>query len=230
MVLYKAKLFLFLVVFGCASCLSGIETKILLVRHGQTQWNQEKKILGTTDQPLNEIGESQAKGVAAKILESTPEVAMVYSSPLKRASQTAHHIADASGHSVVLIPGLAESSIGDLEGMPISDFRIQYSETIEAFHKKYQTTEERWSHTLIPGLETLVDLESRVRSALLEICAVHSGETVVVVSHSRAIRVFLAKIKQCDLETLSIRNCSVTEVHYNSEDGENAFKIIAIGQ
>ncbi len=223
--LTKTKLLIVVVLFGCGSFLEAKETKLLLVRHGQTLWNQENRIIGTTDQPLNQVGQSQAKEVAIKILDQYPNVTKVYSSHLKRAHLTADTIAGTLDLSIDLLPALSESSFGDLEGITVSDFKIKYREAIETFHRKYPTKEERRSHSLFPEVETLDDLENRVSKALLEICANHPDETVVVVSHSRAIRAFLSKIKQCDIDALTLPNCSISEVHFNPDDIENPFYI-----
>ena len=175
--------------------------------------------------PLNSTGEMQAKAVAQEISNKYPEAKAIYSSPLKRAHQTASAIANAFEQKVILVSDLSESSIGALEGMLISDFKEEYRETIKDFHQKYPTPEERREHSFLPDLETINALESRIKGALLAISSEHPDETVVVVSHSRAIRAFLSGIEGCDIESLSIPNCFVTVVTYEP-DLDSGLKII----
>ena len=205
-------------------------TTLLLVRHGETPWNHENRIIGHSDQPLNQTGKSQAETVARTLREQHSTSKAIYTSPLMRAQQTAETIAKQFDVTPCLASDLSESGFGELEGMLIAEFKEKYREEIEAFHLQYPTKKKQWNHSLFPGLETLNALETRMRKICLEICAHHPGETIIVVSHSRAIRAFLSNIKQCDLDTLSLPNCSVSRVHFDTGCAKNPFEIIYLGK
>lgn len=96
--------------------------RILLVRHGQTDWNVEKKAQGHTDIPLNETGLAQARA-AAKALESEG-IRQVLSSDLKRASETARIIAEVVGGELEINPALREQGFGNMEGAPYAQVGI----------------------------------------------------------------------------------------------------------
>ena len=99
--------------------MNGTETRparLVLVRHGETDWNQERRLQGRTDNPLNGVGRAQARK-AGRLLAAEPWDVVV-SSPLLRAVQTAHLIADAAGlQPAGTIPELVERDYGSAEGL-----------------------------------------------------------------------------------------------------------------
>ncbi|UOQ89235.1 histidine phosphatase family protein [Agromyces endophyticus] len=142
---------------------------IALVRHGETDWNVERRIQGRTDIPLNETGRRQAAQVGAELAESTWDA--VYASPLSRAAETAELISGALGVPVQgHVDALAERSYGVLEGLDHAG----------------RTAVEAQAAT-IEGLETRSAVIERSSAALAEIAAAHPGGRVVVVSHGGVI-------------------------------------------
>ena len=93
--------------------------KLYIIRHGQTDWNVEGKIQGRQDIPLNDMGRRQARALADG-MKSRP-VASVYSSPQKRAMETAEAIAGPLGLTVKAVPQLMEIGYGDWEGRSAED-------------------------------------------------------------------------------------------------------------
>ncbi|MEY4418084.1 MAG: hypothetical protein RIQ88_522 [Actinomycetota bacterium] len=148
------------------------ETILGLLRHGQTDWNVELRLQGTSDIELNETGIAQARVAASKIHRSDWDI--ILSSPLMRAKVTAEIIAEQTGLEVVLVPDLVERSFGEGEGLSHPEWR-----------KIYESGQQ------IPGLETVEQLTVRARS-LLSLASTHyDGKRILAVTHGAYIRTVL---------------------------------------
>jgi 2,3-bisphosphoglycerate-dependent phosphoglycerate mutase len=90
-------------------------TRIILARHGETDWNRERRWQGHSDRPLNDTGREQAETLAAQLADEP--IAAVYSSDLVRAHETARIVAERLGLDVVAVPGLRERRFGSWEGL-----------------------------------------------------------------------------------------------------------------
>ena len=101
-------------------------TTILLVRHGETDWNLERRWQGHIDRPLNDVGRAQARALADR-LDSEP-FAAVYSSDLARARETAEIVAAAHGLPVHLDPRLREADVGEWSGLTADEIERRYPE------------------------------------------------------------------------------------------------------
>ena len=99
------------------------------IRHGETDWNVKKKIQGKTDVPLNENGLNQAKALAKELVRLQPDVMRVYTSPQKRASETARIAAEALGIRCMILDGLKEMDLGEWEGSNWDIIEETYGET-----------------------------------------------------------------------------------------------------
>ncbi|WP_395242619.1 histidine phosphatase family protein [Agromyces sp. MMS24-K17] len=143
-------------------------TRILLVRHGETDWNVAGRIQGRTDIPLNDTGRAQARGAAAAIASApdASEIARVVSSPFARAADTAAPIADALGLPVDLDDAFAEQAFGAAEGI-----------TWVELHR-------RWPDGY-PGVETRPEVVARVTEALERVAV--PDATTLVVTHGGVI-------------------------------------------
>ena len=105
--------------------------KLVLVRHGETEWNKLGKFQGQEDIALNPRGLAQAKETARAVVEW--QHSAVYSSPLKRTMQVAQEISRVSGKPVKPVPGLQELSLGDLEGVTGEEMRNDWPEVYAAW-------------------------------------------------------------------------------------------------
>lgn len=149
-------------------------TRILALRHGETTWNQDKRLQGHLDIPLNLRGYWQAERAAAALREET--IAAVYSSDLERAQQTASAIAAALALDVRTHSGLRERHFGDFQGKTWTELELEEPEAALAWR------------TRVPdfapgGGETLLQLRERIEGTVNEIAARHSGEQIVIVAH-----------------------------------------------
>lgn len=152
-------------------------TLLTLVRHGQTDWNLDRRIQGSTDIPLNETGRADARTAAANLADGAHHA--IYSSPLLRARETAEIISAELGLGApVLVPDIREREFGEGEGMLVSE----YMETYGGWHSE------------VPGAETLEDVAERALRALDAIArdsrrrSTPVAESVVVVAHGGVIR------------------------------------------
>ncbi len=148
---------------------------VAFIRHGQTDWNREGLLQGSSDIPLNDTGREQARD-AFMTLRSRPWDVVV-SSPLVRARETAQIIADGLGIQLgAAYDGLVERDYGDLEGTPSADAIA------------------RWPHRDYPGAETLDSVAARGAAALDLIAADNPGAATLVVCHGTIIRYTLARL------------------------------------
>ncbi len=166
--------------------------KVVLVRHGETDWNAANRIQGWTDVPLNSNGVKQADRTAKKL--SRVKMAAIYSSPLKRALRTAEKIAKKQGLEVITVPELIEVNQGLWEGLLVEEARRQ----LPSLYRKW---EEDPYHTSPPGGESVKTLSERVLPAYSRIKQSHAGETVCVVTH----KVVMALIK-CARSNIDLKN------------------------
>ena len=122
-------------------------TTVILVRHGQTEWNRIERFRGRYDVPLNEAGLAQAEAAARAIAARWPATA-VYSSPLSRALATAEPIARALGVTVQAHPGLIDIDYGVWQGLTPAEVLSGWPEAADAWYRGA-------SHAPIPGGEQL---------------------------------------------------------------------------
>lgn len=158
-------------------------TRIILVRHGQTAWNREDLIRGQVDVHLDETGLAQAAATATRIAAEWKPVAL-YSSPLRRALQTAHLIADRLGLEVRTVAGFNDMNFGQWQGLSYTEVRQRWPEMSQAWL--------RTPHTVtFPNGESLAQVRQRGMSALHQVIKQHPDHDVVIVGHTVLNRVLL---------------------------------------
>lgn len=170
-------------------------TEIVLVRHGETEWNRIDRLQGHTDIPLSRLGHAQAK-IAAQALSQESWDAIV-SGPLQRAMQTAQPIASLTGLPVVTDPDLTERSFGQAEGtLPEERYR-------------------RWPDKQWSGSEPIEHVRLRATRALASIAERHSHGRVIVVSHGALLNAMLSVISDGRVGTgvTKLKNLSFTRIH-----------------
>jgi broad specificity phosphatase PhoE len=156
----------------------GPAATIFLARHGETEWNREKRWQGLSDLSLNERGREQARALAQK-LEAVP-LSVVYASDLRRSYETAVVVAEAKGLSVTTMRELREIDVGSWTG-------LSYDEVKERFRDAYTEMRTRTGRGWEGG-ETYAEMGRRVLEAMRRIARGHAGEAVLVVTHSGPIR------------------------------------------
>ena len=157
-------------------------TKMFLVRHGLTDWNQQKKYQGQKDIPLNEKGCEQARSLG-KYLKAE-EIDSIYSSDLKRALQTANIINENHDLEVNKKEKIREIHFGDWQGLSYSEIEEQYPQRLKKWNKDPITN-------CPPGGETMAVFIKRVKSGFEEIINKNQDNNILVVSHGGTIKVYL---------------------------------------
>ena len=155
---------------------------LILVRHGETYWNDERRVQGgDSDIELNDTGLEQARKLAA-FLENEP-ITAILSSPLRRAIATAEVIASYHRLPVEIDQGLRELKVGELEGMSVSNLSTTFSQFLMQWWQDGGVMK-------LPNGESLVELQQRAWEAVERLLERHKtnpehnkGTTLVVVSH-----------------------------------------------
>lgn len=169
-------------------------TRVILWRHGQTDWNAQSRFQGQADIELNDVGRAQAAR-AAELLGAL-QIDAVYSSPLRRALATAHAYADPRGMGVVEDPRLAEINVGSWSGVRLEEIRQAHPWMVD---KLARGEDFRRSPTGETGVET----GARIAPAVEEFADTHAGGTVLVASHGLAIRMTVATLLGWELRTVA---------------------------
>jgi probable phosphoglycerate mutase len=155
-----------------------MSTELVLVRHGQTDWNSEGRYQGQAGPGLNDAGREQARSTAREL--ASMHINALYTSDLRRALETAHIIADTLDVSLRTDPRLREINQGVWQGMLFADIQARYGEDLRRFrHNPVENSP--------PGGETVAQLAHRVTAALDDIAAHHPEGHVVVVTHKLPI-------------------------------------------
>lgn len=157
--------------------------RLLLVRHGETLWNREGRYQGRSDVPLSERGQAQARALAAA-LRGEP-IAAVYTSPLRRAYDTAAPIAAAHDLAPIVEPRLVEIHQGAWEGLRPAEIEQGWP----ALYARWLTAP---TSVRLPGGETLGEVQARVLGALADLAAQWAGQTVCLVAHKVSLAVIKA--------------------------------------
>ena len=185
--------------------------KLILVRHGETEWVKEHRYQGSTDIPLNVWGVRQARALARLLKKERPLA--VYSSKLTRARETAKLIANTCGKSIQFDARLNEVSFGVWEGQVHAVVRAQSPKASRDWYRA------RWS-SRPPGGESLHSLRRRIFAFLKELAEQFGNRdgSCVVVTHGGPIRMFLIQLLKTDPKIfwrLRIDPASVTRINLN---------------
>ncbi|MGC8787600.1 MAG: histidine phosphatase family protein [Anaerolineae bacterium] len=161
-------------------------TRIILVRHGQTAWNQTERIRGQVDIPLDEVGLAQAEATATRVADEW-EPAAIYSSPLLRAVQTAQAIARKCNLDVQIVEGMNDMNFGQWQGVPYDEVERRWPELVHAWL--------RAPHTVtFPDGENLAIVRQRAMAALNQLIERHPNDEIVIVAHTVVNRVLLCAV------------------------------------
>ncbi len=181
-------------------------TTIVLVRHGETDWNRDNRFQGHADPPLNDAGRAQARTLASELKTQTYGAA--YTSPLRRAAETAAIITSELRLEAVPDPALKEVDLGPWSGLTRTEVEERYPEGFARWLE--------YGHGWDDG-ETYDELGERVVTGLLNIGARHSGTPVLAVTHGGPMRSALAAAEGVPFDVARrsihvIGNCAVVRL------------------
>lgn len=179
-------------------------TRLILVRHGETEWNRDAKIQGQLDIVLSPVGREQAKRVARRL--SGEPVAAIYSSDLARASETASFIAEPHNLPVATRPELREGCFGAWQGLTVAEVKERFAENYAAVRQDpiYGRPAEG---------ECVAEVADRAERVVRQIVQAHPGETVVAVAHGGTIKALVCRLLEIDLAErwrFTVDNCGLT--------------------
>jgi ribonuclease H / adenosylcobalamin/alpha-ribazole phosphatase len=160
-----------------------VPTRLVLVRHGETELTAQRRYSGRGDVPLSDRGQAQARATAARVAALAGPVAAVVSSPLSRCTGTAAPIADAVGAGVRVEPDLIECDFGEWEGHTFAEVREGWPAQVAAWLDSPAVAP--------PGGESFRAVQARTRRAVARLRDGYPGQTVVVVSHVSPIKLLL---------------------------------------
>ena len=194
--------------------------RFILVRHGQSEGNLVRSFLGHTDLDITELGHKQAECTAEYLKDEKIDV--IYSSDLKRAWNTAEHIAAKKNLSIIADSELREIFAGEWENRLFCDLETEFTEDFKIWR-------EDIGNARPTGGESVKELSDRIIGELIRIAGMYDGETVCIATHATPIR--MAGVKAMGLSVESAKNvnwapnASVTVIDVENGD----FKLIKYG-
>jgi alpha-ribazole phosphatase len=165
-------------------------SRLLLIRHGETEYNSSERYWGSTDVLLGPAGLSQAEKLRERL--ASERIDVIYSSPLKRAQLTAHTIAERHQVRIVPCPEIKEIDFGRIEG-------LNFKEVHDRFPEVHRLWIEKSPDMAYPGGESLMQLEDRVKDFVRRLKPHGQDETILVVAHSGVLRTLVCQLLEMDM-------------------------------
>ncbi|WP_020669788.1 histidine phosphatase family protein [Amycolatopsis nigrescens] len=194
-----------------------MQTRLLLARHGQTEWHAENRYAGTSEVALTSHGTEQAEGLASYLaaLPAEQRPSALYCSPQDRAVRTADPAAKALRLTAEIVDELHEVHFGIAEGKTLDELRRTDPEAVDAFLADPVAG-------AFPGAEPTDQAADRGVAALRSIAARANGELVLVVAHNTLFRLTLCRLLGIPLHTYRtvfprVRNAALTEIGIDGE-------------
>ena len=168
--------------------------RIVLVRHGETDWNQSRRIQGGgSDTPLNKRGKEQAEKLALRL--KSERIQAIYSSPLQRALDTAQAIARYHQLEVEIEPSLKEIEVGELEGTPVAEIGKHLDQLLTADGQGEALPR-------MPGGESVTELQQRAWSTIKRLASKHPDGVLLAVSHYFVILTIICSVLNLPLSQM----------------------------
>ncbi len=195
-------------------------TRLIFIRHGESEANRLQYFAGQSDPTLTEKGKAQAEKMA-KWLSAHYQVAQIYSSDLVRARQSASPLAEMTRLPITPLPAFREIAAGEWQ-----------EKTFEVLQKQYAAGYETWLHDIgnavTPGGESVKELGKRVIDEVFRLADKHQGETIVIVTHATPIRMLMTFFRYGAFDKANkvswVPNTSATVV--TMQDGKAEFERI----
>jgi probable phosphoglycerate mutase len=188
-----------------------LATRVLAIRHGETEWNVDGRIQGQLDIPLNATGRLQAERLTAALADE--ELAALYSSDLARACQTAQALALGCGLPVVTDTGLRERSFGVFEGLGFEQIRARWPDQAERWRKRDPSFGAEGGETLQAFFDRCIATASRL-------AALHPGQTIALVAHGGVMDALYRAAARVALDaprTWQLANASINRLLYTPQ-------------
>ena len=160
-------------------------SKVMLIRHGETDFNTGRRLQGALPVPLNDCGRAQSRALAQYL--KTRSIGAIYTSPRARAKETALIIGEALRLHIHEDERLSEIAFGRFEGHTFAEVAVKYP-------TDYRKWQAGYREFRVPGGESRHDVQGRMRAAWDDITSADGADTVAVVGHSSALMILLASM------------------------------------
>ena len=188
-----------------------MKTTLLLIRHGETEWNALGKFQGCTDIELSEEGIKQAQILKNRL---NGEFDWIYASPLSRAFKTANILASITDKEVIIEPEIREINFGEWEGLTVKQISEKYPDVFKAWR-----TDKKESY-ICGGDSSIRNAVGRAKKCILEIVSKHKGEKIVIVAHGGIIKAGLIGIFDWDMtmyHKVALGNTCINKINFNDD-------------
>ncbi|WP_295444308.1 histidine phosphatase family protein [uncultured Thiodictyon sp.] len=192
---------------------NALQTRLCIIRHGETDWNADGRIQGHTDISLNEAGQAQARVLAMACNAAHQCFHAIYSSDLARARETAQVLAQRAGHEVRQLPQLRERHYGIFQGLTAPEGAEHYP----AAYAHYLARDPDYD---FETGESLCAFAQRVAAGIDWLARHHLGQTLAVVCHSGVLDVVYRRATGRGLTTprdFAIPNCALNWFHCDAQ-------------
>lgn len=169
-----------------------METQLLAIRHGETEWNSEGRFQGHLNSVLNQEGLAQAEALGKRFASEPFD--LLLSSDLGRALQTARAIAASTGHEIVIEPRLRERNMGIFQGLTSTEVQSRHPDE----YRRFKANDPDY---VIPGGESVRQLQARCVACIAELARTHAGLTLTAVTHGGVLAVLYRHAKAMPLDT-----------------------------
>lgn len=187
-----------------------------LFRHGETDWNKDQRIQGSTDTPLNQRGWEQARELVPLFKELRPDV--IISSDLQRAFNTGKVIAESLNIPIYKDSRLREAFFGEAEGRTLSEIKKEFGEDL---WEKFKIYTPEYENIRFPGGESRGESVKRMRSVIDELVEKNQYQKVGIATHGGVVRNLLHSYLEEGIPALQIPNC----VTYKLEHKKGQFEV-----
>ncbi|MDP3121335.1 histidine phosphatase family protein [Polynucleobacter sp.] len=188
-------------------------TRICFARHGETDWNAERRMQGHIDTPLNSHGQAQAQRLAQSLQHAGHTFNHLYSSDLQRAADTAKQVSHALGLSITIDPIFRERHVGVLQGLRLDD-------APHAVPEVWQAHLARDIQHDLGGGESIQAFHERAQRALAMLVAAHQGQTILVVSHGGTLDMMYRIASKQALDQARVAVVPNTSLNWIAYDGK----------
>lgn len=182
--------------------------KLILVRHGETDWNAAQRFQGHSDVPLNMKGQQQAAAIAQRL--AGEEIHTIYTSDLRRAMDSAEAIAEHHAAEIIAESRLREGDFGQWEGLTYAEIEARDPEAVAAWHADLLNFAP-------PDGETPLQMANRIASFLEEIKVRHADETLLLVAHGGSLQILICKLLDIPIGKFwqfSLSHCSYSSISF----------------
>lgn len=186
--------------------------RMIIVRHGESEWNRIHRYQGQLDAPLSELGLRQAEALAERLRHE--QLDAIYTSPLQRAALTAEEIA--RFHPAVPMyqePALLEIHHGEWQGKYAHEVVAQYADGLREWR-------EHPTRSQMPGGESFSNVLKRTLDFKERICAAHAARTVLVSTHDVIVKILVADALGMNMDRLNriwVTNASISVIEYGED-------------